>query len=98
MSAVQINKNFHVKETHNHNTGLYRDATHTVSYTSSELSPYPVRVEFGLHTRYHTDRFEHELVHIKEGFLVHVEAGLKLDLLVLQDQMQHKARVLTGSF
>jgi len=68
----------------------------SVYHTHKHCLSYPLKVEFGFHSWYHVDRPEHELIDVKEGLLVLFEFRLELDVSVLQDQMQHKARVLIG--
>lgn len=56
-------------------------------------SSYPLRVQLGFQTRYHADRTAHDLINIKEGLLIQFKVRLKLDVLILQDQIEHKAWV-----
>lgn len=69
-----------------------------MSLPVTQFSSYPVREQQGVHTRHHVGRTENQLKHIEEGFLVQSEFRLNPDLIVLQNQMQHKSRMPVGSF
>lgn len=67
----------------------------TLSFT--HLPSHPVRQQKGVHTRHRAGRRKNQLKYIQEGLLVQSEFRINSDLVVFQNQMQHKARVPVGS-
>lgn len=61
------------------------------------LPSHPVRQQKGVHTRHRAGRGKNQLKYIQEGLLVQLELRINPDLVVFQNQMQHKTRVPVGS-